>query len=340
MNMSVKGESILIVLLGALGDVVRGFSILPPLRKAYPNSKITWLVEPRCIGIVKLHPLIDEVLLFDRASPLKAIKEFKAKAEKERFTITLDLQRHFKSGVLSFLSRSPIRVGFHRKNCKEGNFLFNNRFIKEYDPTLSKVWHYQSFLEVLQISSPKEVSFGLQEALTSEDVPEVLRNQSDVVGVVLGSTWETKNWKMPHYITLVKDLLREGKKVALLGDKSQRSIGEEIVKACGESDRLHQLGGHTTLRELLGAISQCEVVVGPDSGPGHIAAALKKPYVSLFGPTTENRVGPFGQEHLVVRAPLGCAPCMRRECKPLQSLCMELITPSLVMERIKSVCSR
>jgi heptosyltransferase II len=93
--------------------------------------------------------------------------------------------------------------------------------------------------------------------------------------------------------------------------------------------------GKTTLKQLIGILNACSFSIGPDSGPGHICSALDKRYVSLFGPTTPERVAAFGNEDLVIRVSLGCAPCMKRECPKLGTLCMKLLTPQKVFNSIK-----
>jgi ADP-heptose:LPS heptosyltransferase len=186
-------NSILVVLLGALGDVTRGFCILDPIKKAYPQSKITWLVEPRCKGIVDLHPLVDEVLVFNRDSmswrnPFSQIIALKEKLAQRNFDCTLDLQRHFKSGFFSYLSKSKVRVGFNRKNCKEFNWIFNTIQTSYVPPHKSKVYNYLEFLPLIGVAIPDKPNFGIKSiTLNSEDAFSFLENHKPTIGLVLGS---------------------------------------------------------------------------------------------------------------------------------------------------------
>jgi len=352
-------KRVLIVLLGALGDVVRGFSILPPLKAHDPSLHITWLVEPKSAGIVKLHPLVDEVLIFDRPyrtqstmqslpkqllASVRSLKSMRDVLNAHRFDVVLDMQRHLKSGFFSWLTHAPLRVGFRRGDAKEGNWLFNNRFIEPIDNSVSKVLHYQQFLPSLGIPIPDAVRFGLREAVSDADLPSLLHEErvsagaDQWIGVVMGSTWDTKNWPVQGYIKLLPLLLARhaNSKILLLGDKTQAALGQQVAAAM-TTDRVVNLAGSTSLKELLAVLARCTYAVGPDSGPGHLCAAVGTPYIGLFGPTTEARVAPFGQEHLVVRADIGCAPCMRRVCPGLDTLCMRLLTPELVLSRVASL---
>lgn len=363
---SSDGIRILIVLLGALGDVVRGFAVLPSLKAEFPNVHITWLVEPKSAGIVRLHPLVDEVIEFRRpysgswfgrlSQSLREVLLLRANLAARQFDVVLDMQRHFKSGVFSRLARARRRIGFARGDAKEGNWLLNTEHIARCDPSRSKVWHYLQFLEPLGLSVPTDVTFGLADAVGATDVPsEVLAAKEQgarLVGVVMGSTWDSKNWTKVGYVRLCKQLLADTSVpyvVVLLGDKSQAKLAEEVKNlACGSNnsglsaidathnfaDRIINVAGSTTLKQLLAILKVCDVAVGPDSGPGHIAAALATPYVGLFGPTTEGRVAPFGQEERVLRVPLGCAPCMQRTCPGLGNICMSLISAEMVRSAV------
>jgi ADP-heptose:LPS heptosyltransferase len=93
--------------------------------------------------------------------------------------------------------------------------------------------------------------------------------------------------------------------------------------------------GNTSLPELVAVIHNAQLCLGPDSGPAHIAAAVKTPYVSLFGPTSAELVAPYGMEAFSISSPVGCAPCYRRRCPGLGNVCMRLHSPQLVAETIK-----
>lgn len=343
-------DNILIVLLGALGDVTRGFSVLKPIKDRYPNVKISWLVEPRCKGIVALHSLVDEIIVFDRNSPLKGLMELRKELAKREFDVTLDLQRHFKSGFFSYLSGSKKRVGFNKKNAKEFNWIFNTDHIFPVSKDVSKVYHYQEFLDVIDVPKFDKPDFSLE--VTEEDIPyRLLPNCSSEnkfcngingrFGLVLGSQWPTKDWFEDSYVDLVKGLVKDypDHEIVLIGDKTTVELSENIVAKSNGNKLLLNTVGKTNLRELLGVLNVCSLVVGPDSGPAHISSALEKPYITLFGPTEIDRVVAFGCRDYVVTAGLSCSPCMKRKCPALDKACMQLITPKMVLNKVAEVVS-
>jgi ADP-heptose:LPS heptosyltransferase len=117
-----SGQRYLIILLGALGDVVRGLAVVNALKVADPKCTITWLVEPASSGVVALHRGVDAVIVFKRKEGLRGVLSLVKELRARTFDITLDMQRHLKSGFFSWVSRSPRRIGFHPDDTKEANW--------------------------------------------------------------------------------------------------------------------------------------------------------------------------------------------------------------------------
>lgn len=325
----------LVVLMGSLGDVARGVYIAEALKTQRPDVSITWLVEPSCEPLVRLHPKVDRVLVFRRGGGLPALVEIIRALRRIHFDAAIDLQRHLKSGFFSFLSGAPLRLGFHRDDAKEFNWLFNNRHIEACPDEINKLEHYGRFLEALGLELQLTAS-GMESLDLIPHLDPQLRQEKQFVGVVLGSSWRSKDWLVEHYIDLVRGLAgRSEIKVVLLGDKSQSALGARIAR---ESDKgnVVNLAGSTSLLGLLAAIKFSRVCVGPDSGPGHIASALGVPYVSLFGPTSPQRTAPWNSRQLVLRSGLACSPCNRRACPGLGRLCMRLIEPKSVLQAVQA----
>lgn len=325
-------QRFLFVLLGALGDVVRGMSLVDALKSAQPGCHITWLVEPANEGVVRLHSGVDDVLVFERYRGIRAAVDTCRELKKRRFDVTFDLQRHLKSGIFSWMSGAEIRVGFHPKDSKECNWLFNNRFITRHGEKISKVDHYLRFLDAIGIESSSRITFGLNHHVL-EDVKESWKEalEGSYVALVLGSSWDSKDWLVEGYAELLNLLV--GHRVVLLGDKSKIDMARHLV-AGTKNIQVIDLAGKTSLSELVAVIKGATVCVGPDSGPGHIAGAVGTPHITLFGPTPVVRNAPRGSEELVISATTGCSPCKRRVCPGLDKICMRLIRPEMVFEKV------
>ncbi len=154
------------------------------------------------------------------------------------------------------------------------------------------------------------------------------------VVVVMGSTWQSKNWLYEGYLTLITDLVTSGKiQVVLVGEESQRTKSTRLCEQL-HGRRPINLVGETSMMELVAVIRVANAAVGPDSGPGHLAAAVGTPYVSLFGPTSARRTAPYGNEHLVVEAGTACSPCYKRVCPESERTCMQRIGADTVKKRL------
>lgn len=336
--MSASAPSVLIVLTGSLGDVARGTAIVAPLKKATPAWRVSWLVEERWRELLVLNSGIDELIVFKRSNGLRGVLDVKRQLTERHFDLALDLQRNFKSGIFSRWSGAARRIGFHRKDAKEFNWLFTTEQIPYYGSKISKLTHYLHFLGHLGISSPT-VDFGYDHLDAEALVPLSLKGQGGFsIGLVLGSSWNSKNWFSTGYERLAEILRSQYPRaqLLLLGDKSQRHVAQNLMEKFS-GDRLIDLVGQTSISQLVGILKKCAVVIGPDSGPGHIASLVRTPYVTLFGPTDPIRVAPHGGESLAITSSLGCMPCMRRDCPGLNRLCMRLISPEAVFEKVRTL---
>lgn len=328
-------NKILIVLLGALGDVARATTIVPPLRRRFPGATISWLVETKSAPFVRLNERVDTVYEFVRQRWWSAGGLLRTLRE-QRFDLVLDLQRHFKSGIFSIGSGGRVRIGVHPANAKEFNWIFNTRHCAFVPDSASKMVLYEGFLREVGSDEGLDRFGGFERRQFLPLVPDsVTRFPAGFIGVVMGSTWPTKDLPKQGYDQLVRGLLAESSySIVLLGDKTQASLGEEIERSCAGGSRVVNLTGRTSLDQLMGILASCSAVIGPDSGPGHLSSLVGTPYVTVFGPTDPVRVAPLGSEHLTVVPQVACAPCWRRRCPGLDTLCMRLHSPREMVARV------
>ncbi len=329
--------SILIILMGSIGDVARGLCLVSHIKNNLPESRVTWLVEPMCSEVVRLHPRIDKMIVFNRPRNVLGIRDLYKDLSRGHFDITLDLQRHLKSGFFSFLSGAKRRIAFNRRNSGEFNWIFNNEHIPYASDELDlpKLHHYLKFTEYLGLPEPTSLDFGFSYFDEKFNLPDIVAKISKpFIAVVMGSSWESKNWFFEGYYRLVKYLLFSMKwPIVLLGDGSQVS---PAIKLCQKVDShgLINLVGKTSILELVAVLKAAVAGVGPDSGPGHLAAAVGTPYVSLFGPTPPTRQAPYKCEHLVVQSSISCVACYKKKCPDLDRQCMRLISIEAVKEKL------
>jgi heptosyltransferase-1 len=339
MQTNLEPKKILVVLHGSVGDVTRALPLANLIHRGFPKATLTWTVEPPSLPLVEHHPAVDEVILFDRPRWWSQLGPFLRRIRTGRFDLVLDLQRHLKSGIISRWSGAPHRLGFHRLDCKEFNWVFNNHHIPAFGNVISKCNHYLKFGEYLGLV-PEPVEWKLW--LTKEEQVGVDRHLKNVgngfATLFIGSRWESKGWFASQILSCAKLIQeRRGLSVVLLGSEQDAVLAREVEAACGQDTT--NLVGRTSLKEAVGIIARAKVAVGPDTGLMHIAAAVGTPVVSLWGATSPSRTGPYGFEELVIQGKADCSPCYRKRC-PIGRVCMQSIDIEEIMAKIEIGLSR
>jgi heptosyltransferase I len=330
---------ILIVLLGAIGDVVRALPLLGRLRKAYPDAHIAWAVEPKSEPILRSHPWLDEIIVHNRSRAPFGFIPFLIKVRAGRFDLVLDLQRHLKSGITALASGAADRIGFASGNAKEFNPIFSTRRIAPQPAMRLKLMQYQAFGDALGIA-PAPIEFGL----TISD-GEMDRAKSMLAGfsaprlaVILGSSWPSR----VYFPELIAATIRALSVAAnggpalfpvLIGGPEEASLAAQVVRDL-EGTPVLNLAGRSTLRDLIGIFPQCAAAFAPDSGPMHIAAAVGCPVVSIWGATAPERSAPWGFADFALRGEIPCHPCYLREC-PIGRECMRRIRPEDIAAAVR-----
>ncbi len=361
---------ILLIKPSAVGDVVHTLPVLEKLRRRYPGARIDWLLTPENAQIVRGHPALSNILLFARrdfskngrrlgavASVVRLIAGIRA----VRYELVIDLHGQFRSALFAVASEAPYRVGFGSpirrtastfqgqllKNipdrgwagAREGSWMAYTHRIPI--PTL-EVHAVERYLWVGKLlgfdDEPPEFNLPVSpeaEARVTALLKPLAKPGQQVAILVPGTMWETKHWTPEGFAGVAKGLAKGGFAPIFIGSDSERGLNRSI-QAMGVGG---DLTGQTTLAEAVALIRRAAVVVTNDSGAMHIAAALGKPAVSIFGPTNPVQVGPYGQPESVVRLDLPCSPCNYRrliQC-PNGHACMRELSVAMVMDRIREV---
>jgi heptosyltransferase-1 len=321
--------TILIIKPSSLGDVTHALPVLRLLRRRYPAAKISWLVAPYCSGLLEGHPDLDEVILFDRrrfgtawknpAAGLGLIR-FKRDLRRRRFDWVIDLQGLFRSGWLAWFTRAPVRIGF--ANAREFAPIFYTHRI----PINSMEQHaVDRYLRIAAAAGCANDPIEFPFAHTDSDRTTVRELTGDDPYAVLlpGANWETKRWPVENYQSLVQPIRdRFNLKCITAGGPDTIDLAAKIPSA-------QNLAGKTNLPQLVALLERASLVIANDSGPMHIASALNKPLVTIFGPTNPTRTGPYNRPDSVVRLDIPCSPCYSRKCSHTSCLRWLQIQPIL-----------
>ncbi|MFN0135237.1 MAG: lipopolysaccharide heptosyltransferase I [Phycisphaerae bacterium] len=343
---------ILIIKPSSLGDIVHALPVLAALRGRYPAAHIAWLVGTGFQSLLAGHPMIDELIPFDRAHYGKILRSpramidfcrFVAMLRRAHYDLVIDLQGLLRSGIITWFSRARVRVGF--ADAREGATLFYSQRVAPDASAIHAVEKNVAFARAigLHIDAP-EFPLGITAAeRTSATMllhSAAGRPVEKFVAMLPGARWETKTWPAEHFARVIDGMHAAGSPpIVLLGAPSEKPTADAIRNLTASP--VIDLVGKTNLRQLAAMLEMCERVVCLDSGPMHIAAALGKPIVALFGPTDAARTGPFSPTARVLTHEVACRPCLKRVCRFGHQDCLRKLMPETVVAATENAeCQR
>jgi len=336
-------ERVLVVRLGAIGDVANALVFAGALKAASPGVRVGWAVHELAAPLVRGHPAVDRVHLWRRGGGAAGLRALVREVREQRYELAVDLQRLAKSALLARLSGAPRVLGFDRARTKEASWLLTRERIAAADPTAPMVEQYLEFARHLGIADPelrRELPIDVGARAWAAEQTASLGGAPVVVA--LGATKPANRWEPERFGALAAALAGgdgatgPGSPVVLTGGPDEVEAGRRAAAAAAGREGVRNLVGETTLPELCALLAEARLFVGCDSGPMHLAAALGTPVVALFGPADPRRTGPYGAGHRVVRVPPSCAPCNRRTCNAPRHACMEDIEVEHVLAQARS----
>ncbi|MBN1571734.1 MAG: glycosyltransferase family 9 protein [Deltaproteobacteria bacterium] len=344
-------ESILIIRLSAIGDVIRVLPSLGLLRKRFPMAKISWVVEEAASDILGGMGEIDEIIVFPKKRILRKLGrpwtffgavgefvKFSKELRRSSFDVALDYHGLLKSGLISFFSGAPVRLGFAKGFSKELNHLFNNRKIKLPVPKLSRITRNLLLTEGLTgVDGVPEIHIGT----TPEDrkvvdiiEAEYLSGERPRIVVHPSTSPRTpyKRWGAERYAALSDILVSRLKaEVIITFGPGEEDTAREVRDGMKHGATI--LDRPMRLRELAELYRRSDVYVGGDTGPMHIASFVGTPVVAIFGPTDPIENEPYVKTPFVmIRRPTDCSPCRKKGCT--RGDCFEGITPEEVADEV------
>lgn len=332
-----EGPRVLIVRLGAIGDVVNTLVLACAIRRNWPGAHIAWIVHPTPAPLLHGHPAVDDLIVLPRRGLhhwLRAVKRLRS----GRYDLAIDAQRLAKSALLARLSGAPRVLGFDRNRCRELSWLFHSERIEPHDPQRHVVDQYLEFASHLGFSDLR-VQWDLSptpddEAALSSLLPE---DGSPLALIALGGGKPANRWTAAGFARLATRLAAdEGMLPCFVGGQSGEGLLSRAVEALIPAGTPHlNLVGKIGLRALLALMKRAELHVGCDTGATHLAVAAGVPsVVSLFGPANPRRTGPYGHLDHVVQPDLWCSPCFRKHpCH--KYVCMPSIEVTEVLDSIR-----
>jgi heptosyltransferase I len=293
-------RKILAVRLSSLGDIVHSMPGVAALRDAEPDAQIDWLVARTWAPILEGSPAADRLILFDKA-PATHIARTVRELQGNHYQVAVDFQGSYKSAILTRLSGAGRRIGFDRASAREpGAAMFYSDRVRAAGP--HRVQKNLSLSERLGAPAAAEPEFPFRIAEAAKhSVWERLaaRGTANFWVALPGGGWAGKLWPAERYGELCLEVeQRLGLRALLIGGPGEENLAEAAISAAKASAPIRF---PTTLPELMAVLAEARFVVGGDTGPLHLAAALGVPVVGLYGPTDPAQTGPYTKKSVVVR---------------------------------------
>ncbi|HWF17747.1 MAG TPA: lipopolysaccharide heptosyltransferase II [Verrucomicrobiae bacterium] len=340
---NVEKLKILILKPSSLGDVVHALPVLRLLKLHQPHSEIFWWLESSLVPLLADDPDIAGIFSFQRKSWSASSNwaqhfDCVRRMRRERFDLAIDLQGLARSGLFTWLANAETSIGLDnpREGAREGARLYYDVLTPRCAAGTHAVDRYLAVLPQLGVPVHEKFQWLPEHPQIAAQVREKWQSDSARwIALLPGARWNNKRWPVENFAEVVRGLsfAQPGMKFVILGGNADCALGKMVASA--NPARCLDLTGQTSLLEMLECLRLSELVITNDTGPMHIAAALRKPIVSLFGPTDPTGTGPYGQQEWVLQTRgLSCVPCMKSTCAYHEPLaCLRAITPAMVCEK-------
>ena len=327
---------ILLVRLSAIGDIVFASPLVWAFRRRFPQARITWLVQPQYRGLLEAHPELDQVIVWPVADwrglwqnrrwgeLWRQVQGFRWELRQHRFDLAIDLQGLLKSGLLTWLSGAPERIGL---GSREGSRLLMTQVLNRGGDSERIGSEYLFLAETLSLPTN---GFSMEVGLTAADEADarnfVSRERLNEGYAVLCpfTARPQKHWFNERWSELAARLQTEiGLPSMLLGAPGDREAAAVLVKGSA-APRLVSLVGETGLRQAAALVKGARLVIGVDTGLSHMGIAFGRPTLLLFGSTCPYR-DTTRTNARVLYHPMPCSPCRRRPTCNGEFTCMKAI---------------
>jgi heptosyltransferase-2 len=321
-----------------IGDVVMATPVLKDLRTFFPKACITAMAQKNVCELLQSENNIDELFCFSKP------KNSFLRREESSAIIEKIRQGNFDVGILLTNSFSSAwwfwQAGVKRRIGYRGHFrrwLLTDS-IKPSSTSQHQVIEYKKILAPLGIGVSTTKPFLKMDTREIQEAKELLHQigmkQTKLIGINPGAAYgSAKCWPKENFRQLAEKILEDtDATIVFFGDSKNANLVREICR--GLPSRVIDLSGATSVRQLMSLISLCNLVVTNDSGPMHIASALKVKVLALFGSTDSALTGPYNDEDEVICKKVPCSPCFKRVC-PIDFPCMKLISVDEVLKSVK-----
>lgn len=337
---------ILVVKPSSLGDILHVFPALQLLRRHYPDAELDFLVNPEFDPLLDFSPFpVSRRIHFERrklagvfSGPVEFFRLVRA-LRREKYDLVVDFQGLFRSAFFAWIARRRrgSLCGFAAPREKAAKLFYDRCAQAGSLHAVSKNVELADFVTGADDDVPDP---EIPVPGSAAAVPPG-KSGSRII-VFPGARWPSKCFPAKLFADIMRRIKDGAGDVSFIiaGSASEHAKAAAVLAGLPEDFPVADMTGKSTLPEVFGLIRSADAVLSNDSGPMHIAALLKTPVFSFFGPTDPRKTGPWHQEDRVFRCGASCAPCMNKVCPKSETLCHK-IDPGTVSDAVlKQICHK
>lgn len=336
-------KNVLIVKLSAMGDVIHALPVSYAIKETFPEAKLTWVVEPPSLELLKMNPCVDRIILFKKKDFrtlkgfMKEFFPFKHELQEQSYDAVLDLQGLFKSAAIAFFAKSNIKLGIC--NMREMSDKVSKPVVGE-NAEGHIVERYLDTARAIGCVAGKVV-FPFQVPVEQSEKARAIMEHAGIregnpfVVFVVGANWPNKRWPTEYFAALGDWFYQMAVIPVLIGSGDLDAQLAAEIESKMEIPPIN-LVNLTNIPQLAHVLRTARLVIGGDTGPVHMSSALGVRTIMLMGPTNVERNGPFGQLQNAIEVERPCKGCWKRAC-PKKEICLDKIPVAFVKQKIESM---
>ena len=336
---------ILIIRLSSLGDITHCLPVSYNLKKRYPKARVAWLVREKYRELLEMDSCLDEIITIKNLGSKKLLPRIREifrivnVIRNLKFDVVLDLHCALITNIIALFSDSPVKLGIDKRNE------LGLKWLKYCPLPKNKKTHrinaYLSILNLMGINN-YEIEYSLRiPPLDKKKAINLLEEYScspreTIIALHPGASRKIKEWDIERFAKLSYLLaIKYGSRVIIISGPKEKNFGQNSIAKLFNSKAIFI--AHYNIKELSALLEKCDLFIGNDSGPLHLAAALGLPTVSIFGPSDHLISGPYGEKHKVVRKDVFCNPCYKNfnvefNCKNNNRNCLKSLNVEDVLK--------
>lgn len=324
---------ILVIRLSSIGDIILTQSVVADLRDLFPEAEIYFLCKPEYQALPELFGLDSKIIPYSRSF------SWHIGLLKQSFDLVIDLHNKFSTWMIRHLVRSHKKAVYHKQHklrrriVKGDHSISIESTVRLYYSALVKL-----FPNEFSLTFPIRYPVLYPELITSKmEITPRIYPERKLVALFPGAAHNTKIWQIENWEKLIEDCHNEYE-FRIYGNQSDYELTRNLG---ADYNDIKNLCGKLNLQQLTAELNVCDAIISGDTGPMHLAAALNKPQIAIFG-GTHPRLGfaPLNDKAIILSADLECQPCSlhgKKKCPKGTFECMKLITPEMVETKLKEL---